>query len=180
MMHTIAKASLQADSRVEMFRKSLKIDSKSLQNGSQVSPWCVLESFRGSKVAQERPKATQKGPEEGSRAPLGTPRDVPRAPKSPQRAPRRSPRALLGGLGKGKIEKKSVAEPKKVNSSKSAPRLAPADARSTLDRFKPLQNRARMVQSGFLSRLGVLFGQIWSLKCGLGALGDHFGSTSKP
>ena len=180
MMHTSAKASLQADSSIDIFWKSMKIDVKSRQNGPHFGPWCALGSFRGSKVTQEPLKATQKGPQEGSRAPLGTPRDVPRASTGSHRAPRRSPRALIGGLGKGKIEKKSVTEAKKVNLSKSAPRLAPADARSTLDPFKPLQNRPRMVQSAFLSRLGVLFGQLWLLKSGLGVLGDRFGSTPKP
>ena len=151
-----------------------------MPNGSQFGPWCVPGSLRGSKVAQERPKATQKGLQEGSRAPLGTPRDVPRASKDPQRAPRGSPRAQLGSFGEGKIQKKSVTKAKKVNFRKSAPRLAPADARRTLDTFKPLQNRPRMVQNGFLSRLGVLLGHFWLLKSGLGALGDRLGSTPNP
>ena len=163
-----------------MFWKSMKIDVKSLQNGSHFGPWCALGSFRGSKITQKLPKAHPKGPQGDPRAPFGSPRGVPRATKSPQRAPRGSPRALLGGLGRGKIEKKSVTEAKKVDFSKSAPRLAPADARSTLDPPKPLQNRPRMLQSVFLSRLGVLFGQFWLLKSGLDALGDRFGSTPNP
>ena len=158
----------------------MKIDTESPQNGSEFGPWCVLGSFRASKVTQEPPKAPQNRPQEGSRAPLGTPRDVPRASKGPQRAPRKSPKALLGGLGGGKIATKSGAEVKKVDSSKSAPRLAPADAGGTLDPLKSVRNRPRMVQSGFLSRLGVLFGQFWSLKSRLAALGDSFGSTPNP
>ena len=155
-MHTIAKASLQADSRIEMFRKSMKIDVKSRRNGSHFGPWCALGSFRGSKITQKLPKAPPKGPQGDPRAPFGSPRDVPRATKRPQRAPRGSPRAHLGGLGRGKIEKKSVTEAKKLDFSKSAPRLGPADARTTLDPLKSLQNQARMLQSGFLSRLGGL------------------------
>ena len=177
MMHTIAKASLQADSRIDMFRKSMKIDVKSRRNGSHFGPWCALGSFRGSKITQKLPKAPPKGPQGDPRAPFRSPRGVPRATKSPQRAPRESPRALLGGLERGKIEKKSVTEAKKVDFSKSAPRLGPADVRRTLDPPKQLQNRPRMLQSGFLSSLGVLFGQSWSLKSGLGALGDRSGST---
>ena len=128
MMRTIAKASLQADSRINMFRKSMKIDVKSRRNGSHFGPWCALGSFRGSKLTQKLPKAPPKGPQGDPRAPFGSPRGVPRATKSPQRAPRGSPRALLGGLGRGNNEKKSVTEVKKVDFSKSAPRLGPADA----------------------------------------------------
>ena len=177
MMHAIAKASLQGDSRIDVFWKSMKIYVKSRRNVSHFSPWCALGSFRGSKITQKLPKAPSKAPLGDPRAPFGSPRGVPRATKSPQRAPRGSPRALLGGLGRGKIEKKSVTEAKKVDFSKSAPRLAPADARSTLDPPKQLQNRPRMLQSEFLSSLSVLFGQIWSLKSGLGAFGDLSRST---
>ena len=158
----------------------MKIDVKSRQNGSHFGPWCALGSFRGSKITQKLPKAPSKVPLGDPRAPFGSPRGVPRATKSPQRAPRGSPRALLGGLGRGKIEKKSVTEAKKVDFSKSAPRLAPADVRSTLDHPKQLQNRPRMLQSGFLSSLGVLFGRIWSLKSGLDALGNRFGLILNP
>ena len=158
----------------------MKIDVKSRQNGSHFGPWCALGSFRGSKITQKLPKAPSKGALGDPRAPFGSPRDVPRATKSPQRAPRGSPRALLGGLGRGKIEKKSVTEAKKVDFSKSAPRLGPADARSTLDPLKSSQNRARIVQSRFLSGLGAPFLSLWSLESGLGALGGRFGSTQNP
>ena len=168
MMHTIAKASLHADSRIDMSWKSMKIDVKSRQNGSHFGPWCALGSFRGSKITQKLPKAPPKGSQGDLRAPFGSPRGVPRATKSPQRAPRGSPRALLGGLGRGKIEKKSVPGGKKVDFSKSAPRLCPADARSTLDPPKQLQNRPRMLQSGFLSRLG---GLLLSLSVAQGRFG---------
>ena len=57
----------------------MKIDTKSAQNASKFGFWCILGSFRASKVTQEPPKATQKRPQEGSRAPLATPRDAPRA-----------------------------------------------------------------------------------------------------
>ena len=146
---------------------------KSIPNQAKIASESVPGLFWGPTA----PKAPQKGGQGGPRAPLGRPRCTSRAPKGAQREPRESPRALLGGLGRGKIEKKSVTEAKKVDFSKSAPRLAPADVRSTLDHPKQLQNRPRMLQSGFLSSLGVLFGQIWSLKSGLGALGDRSGST---
>ena len=151
--------------------------TKSPQYSSRIGPWRVLGAFSGLKGHPKAQKAPQKGRQGGPRAPLGSPRGTPRAPKGAQREPRESPRALLGGLGRGKIEKKSVTEAKKVDFSKSAPRLAPADARSTLDPPKQLQNRPRMLQIGFLSPLGVLFDPIWSLQSGLGALGDRSGST---
>ena len=180
MMHTIAKASLQADSRIDMFWKCMKIDVKSRRNGSHFGLWCTLGSFRGSRITQKLPKAPPKTPQADPRAPFGSPRVVPRATKSLQRAPRWSPRALLGGLGGGQIEKKSVTEAKKVDFSKSAPRLGPADVRSTLDPLKSLQNRHRMIQSGFLSRLRASFGHFWSLKSALGALEDCLRSTPSP
>ena len=132
---------------------------------------------RGPSRAQRSPQSSKSTPKRGPRTPLRSFRGTPRATKSPQRAPRGSPRALLGGLGRGKIEKKSITETKKVDFSKSAPRLGPADARSTLDPPEHLQNRPRMLQSGFLSSFGLLFGQIWLLKSGLGALGDRSRST---
>ena len=158
----------------------MKIDVKSCRNGSHFGPWCALGHFRGSKMTQKLPKAHPKGPQGDPRAPFGSPRGVPRATKSPQRAPRGSPRALLGGLGRGKIEKKSVTGAKKVDLSKSAPRLGPADARSTLEPLKSSQNRARIVESRFLSGLGAPFLSLWSLESGLGALGGRFGSTQNP
>ena len=112
--------------------------------------------IQGLKGHPKPQKALQKKRQGRQRAPLGSFRGIPRATKSPQRAPRGSPRALLGGHRRGKIEKNSVTEAKKVDFSKSAPRLAPADVRSTLDPLKSLQNQARMLQSGFLSRLGGL------------------------
>ena len=164
MMHTLVEASLQADSRIDMFWKSMTIDVKSCRNGSQFGPWCALVSLRGSKITQKLPEVHPKGPQGDPRAPFGSPRGVPRATKSPQRAPRGSPRALLGGLGRGKIEKKSVTEAKNVDFSKNASRLGPADARSTLDSLKSSQNRARIVQSRFLSGLGAPFLSLWSLE----------------
>ena len=118
MMRTIAKASLQADSRINMFRKSMKIDVKSHRNRSHFGPWCALGSFRGSKITQKLPKTPPKGPQGDPRAPFGSLRGVPRAAKSPQRPPRGSPRALLGDLGKGKIAKNSVTDAKKSIVSK--------------------------------------------------------------
>ena len=134
----------------------------------------------GSKITQKLPKAPPKGPQGDPRAPFGSPWVVPRATKSPQKAPRGSPRALLGGLGRVKIQKKSVTEEKKVNFSKSAPRLGPADVRSTLDPLKSSQNRAGIVQSPFLSGFGAPFLSLWSLESGLGAFGGRFGSTQNP
>ena len=153
MMHTIAKASLQADSRIDMFWKSMKIYVKSCRNGSQFGPWCALGSFRGSKITEKLPKAHPKGPQGHPRAPFGTPRGVPRATKSPQRAPRGSPRALLGGLGKGKIEKKLGTQAKKVAFSKSAPRIGRGESRSTLappqTAPKSTQNTPKLVPEQF-------------------------------
>ena len=148
--------------------------------------WLPIRSLVRPRVLQgledhpKAPKSTPKGTPRRPKGALWEPRGVPSATKSPQRAPRGSPRALLGGLGRGKIEEKSVTEAKKVDFSKSAPRLGPADARSTLDPPKQLQNQARMLQSGFLSPLGVLFDPIWSLQRGLGALDDRFGSIPNP
>ena len=153
--------------------------TKSSQNLPNRSLACSggLQRLKGHPKAQ---KAPQKGRQGGPRAPLGSPRGTPRATTSPQRAPRGSPRVLLGGLGRGKIEKKSVTEAKKVDFSKNAPRLGPADARSTLDPLKSSQNRARIVQSRFLSGLGGPFLSLWSLESGLGALGGRFRSTQNP
>ena len=170
---------LQADSRIDMFWKSMKIDVKSRRNGSDFGPWCALGSLRGSKITRKLPKAHLKGPQGDPRAPFGSPWVVPRATKSPQRAPRGSP-ALLGGLGRVKIQEKSVTEAKKVNFSKSAPRLGPADVRSTLDPLKSSQNRPGIIQRPFLSGLGAPFLSLWSLESGLGALGGRFGSTQNP
>ena len=158
----------------------MKIEARSTQNSSQIGPWCLLGAFRGSKVTQKLSKAPQKRAQEGPRAPLGSPRGTPRAAKGPQRAPRGSPKATLRGLWRGKIEQKWVTEAKKVDFGKSAPRLGPADARSTLDPLKSLQNRPRMVQSGFLSRLRASFGHFWSLKNASGALESCLGSTPSP
>ena len=156
-----------------------------MQNHAKMGPnsvpaWCVLTSFRGSKVTQERPKAPQKGPQEVPRAPLGTPKGTPRATKGPQRAPRGGSRATLRDLGRGRIEQKSIAEGKKVDFGKSAPRLGPADARSTLDPLESSQNQPRMVHSRLSSRLSASFGQFWSLKSASDALGDRRGSTLSP
>ena len=157
MMHTIAKASLQANSRVEMFRTFMKIDVKMRQNGLKCGPWRALGPFRASEITRKLQKAPKKGPKGYPRAAFGSPRGGPRASKPPQRAPRGSPGALLGGLGRAEITRKWVTEAKKVDFSKSAPRLGPADARSTLDPLKSSQNRARIVQSRFLSGLGATF-----------------------
>ena len=144
-----------------------------MSNHAEMAPMSVPGASWAPSGARRSPKSAPKPPERD-------PKTAPGRPSGHQRAPRRRPKALLGGLGGGKIATKSGAEVKKVDSSKSAPRLAPADARSTLDPFKPPQNRCKMVQNAFLSRLGVLFGQIWSLKSGLDALGDRFGSTPNP
>ena len=75
----------------------MKNDASSSQYSSQIGPWCVMGAFRGLKVTQKLPKAPQKGPQDGPRATLGSPRGTPRAAKGPQRAPRGSPRATLRG-----------------------------------------------------------------------------------
>ena len=180
VMHIIAKASLQADSRAKMFRKYMKTDAKGSQNAFQFGPWCVLGSFRSSKVTQERPKAPQKGARGGQRAPSGIPKGTPRATKGSQRAPRGSPRATLRDLGRGRIKQKSITEAKKVDFGKSAPRLGPADARSTSDPLKSVQNRPRMLQSRSLRRLSAHFGPFWSLKSASGDLADRFGWAPNP
>ena len=63
MMHGVAKSSLQAVSRVEMFQTFMKIDLKMSQNGSQFGPWCALGPCRASKITRKLQKAPQKGPE---------------------------------------------------------------------------------------------------------------------
>ena len=164
-------------------QKSLEKQGKTMPNQAKIAAESVPAVFWGPSRAQrlpQSPKSTPKRAPRTARAPLRSFRGTPRATKSPQRAPRGSPRALLGGLGRGKIEKKSVTEAKKVDFSKSAPRLGPADARSTLDPLKSSQNRAGIVQSRFLSGLGAPFLSLWSLESGLGALGGRFGSTQNP
>ena len=124
-----------------------------------MAPISVPGAPSGPSGVRRSPKSSQKHPQrdpkETQGRPLGAPgasQERPKVPKSAQR----SPRALLGGLGRGKIEKKSVSEAKKVDFSKSAPRLGPADARSTLDLLKLLQNRPGMVHCQFPSSLGGL------------------------
>ena len=151
-----------------------------MSNHAEMAPISVPGVPWGPSGAPRSPESSQSTPKGTPRAPFGSPRGVPRATKSPQRAPKESPRALLGGLGRGKIEKKSVAEANKVDFSKSAPRLGPADARSTSDPLKSLENQARAVQSRSLTRLSALFGHFWSLKSTSGALNDRLGSTPTP
>ena len=153
-----------------------QIEPKQLPNRSMVRPG-GLQGLEGHPKAL---KSTPKEYQEGPRAPLGSPRDAPRAAKDPQRAPRGRPKVTLGGLWRGKIEQKWVAEAKKVDFGKSAPRLGPADARSTLDPLKSLQNRPRMIQIVFLSRLKASFDHFWSLKSASSALESCLGSTSSP
>ena len=150
LIHTSAKASVQTDALSRLSGKITKIHARSNQNRSQLGPWGVLAAFRCSKVTQERPKAPQKRPQEGPRAPLSIPKGTPRATKGPQRVPGERPKAIPRDLRKGKSEEKWVTEAKKVDFGKSAPRLGPADARSTSDPLESLKNRVRMVQSRFL------------------------------
>ena len=161
-----------------MFWKSMKIDVK-----SPMPRISVPDAAWGPSGARRSPKSSPKHPQRDSKEAQGRPLGAPGASQERprvQRAPRGNPKALFGGLGKGKIEKKSVTEPKKVDFSKSAPRLGPADVRSTLDPLKSSQNRAGIVQSWFLSGLGAPFLSLWSLESGLGALGGRFGSTQNP
>ena len=158
----------------------MKNDASSSQYSSQIGPWCVMGAFRGLKVTQKLPKAPQKGPQDGPRATLGSPRGTPRAAKGPQRAPRGSPKATLRGVWGGKIEQKLVTEAKKVDFGKSAPRLGPADARSTSDPLNSPPNRPRMIQSRFLEHLERSFGRLWSRESASGALGDRLGLTPTP
>ena len=157
VMHTIAKASLQADSRGEIFRKSMKIT----QNQAKMAPNSVPGASSGPSVAKRSPKSGPKHPKRDPKKvrehPWG-PKGTPSATKGPQRAPRGSPRATLRDLGRGKIEQKSVTEAKKVDFGKSAPRLGPADARSTSDPLESLKNRLRMLQSRFLEHPERSFG----------------------
>ena len=164
-------------------QKSLEKQGKTMPNPAKIAAESVPAVFWEPSRAQRSPRSSktrQKGRQGRPRAPLGSFRGTPRATKSPQRAPKGSPRALLGGFGRGKIEKKSVTQAKKVDFSKSAPRLGPADARSTLDPLKSSQNRAGIVQSPFLSGLRAPFLSLWSLESGLGALGGRFGSIQNP
>ena len=94
MMHTIEKASLQVDSRIDMFRKSMKIDVKSCRNGSQFGPWCALGSLRGSKITPKLKKHPKRDAKEAQGRPWGAPgapQERPSVPKeSPERAQERS------------------------------------------------------------------------------------------
>ena len=77
---------LQADSRIDMFWKSMKIDVKSRRNGSDFGPWCALGSLRGSKITRKLPKAHLKGtprrPKGALWEPQGRPKSVQGSPKS--------------------------------------------------------------------------------------------------
>ena len=138
------------------------------------------EALQGLEGHPKALKSTRTGPPRRPKGALEEPQGTPRAAKGPQRAPRGSPKATLRGVWGDQIKQKSVTEAKKVDFGKSAPRLGPADARSTLDPLKSLQNLPRMVQSGFLSRLRASFGHFWSLKNASGALESCLGSTASP
>ena len=177
MMHTLVKASLQADSRIDMvwkfYENQCEIMPKWLPFRALVRPG-VLQGLEDHPKA---PKSTLKGsprrPKGALWEPQGRPKSDQESPKSAQREPKSAP----GRPRKRQIEKKSVTEAKKVDFRKCAPRLGPANARSTLDPLKSSQNRAGIVQSPFFSGLGDPFLSLWSLESGLDALGGRFGST---
>ena len=84
-----------------------------------------------------------KGP---PKAPSGIPKPTPGATKIPKGAPREGQRGPWRVVRRGKIDPKSIAEAKKVNFVKSAPRPAPADARSTSDLSRSSPNQPRIVE----------------------------------
>ena len=156
---------------------------KTIPNQAKIAPESVPGLFWGPSAAQRSPqssKSTPKGTPRRPKGALGEPLGHPKSGPGLQRAPRGSPKATLRGFWTGKIEQKWVTEAKKVDSGKSAPRLGPADARSTLDPLKSSQNRGRIIQSRFLSGLGAPFRSLWSLESGLDALGDRFASIQNP
>ena len=87
MMHTIAKASLQADSRVEMFRTFMKIHLKMSQNGLKFGPWRALGPFRASKVTRKLQKAPKRDPKGTPGRPLEAPREAQERPRLPKERP---------------------------------------------------------------------------------------------
>ena len=81
-MHTIAKASLQADSRVEMFRESMNIT----QNQAKMAPNSVPGASSGPSVAKRSPKSGPKHPKRTPRrseSTLGDPQGHPKRDQGP-------------------------------------------------------------------------------------------------
>ena len=91
-----------------------------------------------------------KGP---PRAPLGIPKPTPGAAKIPKGAAREGQRGPWRVAWRSKIDPKSIAEVKKVHFVKSAPRPAPADARSTSDPPRSCPKLPRIVQIRLLEPL---------------------------
>ena len=94
---------------------------------------------RLARSALRRPK----GP---PRAPSEIPKPTPGATKIPKGAPREGQRGPWRVVWRGKIDPESIAEAKKVNFVRSAPRPAPADARSTSPLPRSSPNQPRIVQ----------------------------------
>ena len=121
--------------------------------------------------SQERPRAFQGTPERVSRgAPSGpngafeSHRGAPRATKEPQTVPREGRSALQSAPRRAKIESKENAEAKKGKFIKSAPRLAPADARSTLDRPKSDLKQPESYQIDQFARASQTLHRVWVCK----------------
>ena len=87
VMHTIAKASLQADPRVEMFRKSMDI----AQNQAKMAPNSVPGASSGPSVAKRSPKSGPKHPKRDPKKVREHPWGPPRAPQARPRAPKERP-----------------------------------------------------------------------------------------
>ena len=87
MMHTIAKASLQANSRVEMFRTFMKIDVKMSQNELKFGPWRALGPFRASGITRKLQKHPKRDPKGTQGRPLGAPGEAQERPRLPKERP---------------------------------------------------------------------------------------------
>ena len=133
-------------------------------NWLQTASWTLRST-------QERPRAFLETPERASRVTPRGPegafeshRDAPRATKEPQTVPRAGRRAHQSALRRAKMELKDVAEARKVKSIQSAPRLAPADARSTLDRSKSALKQPESYQIDQFARASQTLHRVWVCK----------------
>ena len=131
MMHAIAKASLQADSRIDMFWESMKIDIKSCQNGSQSSPWCALGSFRASKIMKQLDTASQKGPQGCLRASFEAPGAAQERPMLPKERPEGAQERSWKASGDAK-SRKSRSHSKKTSILAKVLRDSPLPMRGAL------------------------------------------------
>ena len=109
---------------------------KVLINWLQTASWTLRSSQERPRAFQGTPERVPRGAPRGPKGAFDSHRGAPRATNEPQAVPREGRSALQSASRRAKIEPKDDAEAKKGKFIKSAPRLAPADARSTLDRPK--------------------------------------------